>query len=52
MQKDRGIKISGEASGRFSFTVVAEIITELIRFGPEICVSVMENWNSRENLYL
>ena len=34
-------------------TVVAKMITELIRFEPEICVSVIEIiWNSGKNLYL
>ena len=34
-------------------TVVAEMITEFIRFEPEICICNGNiNWNSRENLYL
>ena len=33
-------------------TVVAEMITELSRFEPEICICNEINWNSRENLYL
>ena len=34
------------------YTVVAEMITELIHFEPK-SVSVIEiNWTSRENLYL
>ena len=38
--------------GIFVSTVVAKMITELIRFEPEICICMEINWNSRENLYL
>ena len=33
-------------------TVVAESITDLSCFEPEVCICNEINWNSRENLYL